>query len=464
MTERHDGEDPPVIEGEFHEDTPHSADKSGQGPRSSGRRAVAFLPWFLLLLLLSFIGGLFAMPYVERQMVAWGMMEPRPANSMARMAQDETARAQLADLSRAQQDLMGRLKIVEVAARQLGEESTATLSRLDRLGDDLADMSARLDVAQAMPDAAQGGAEEGVSAGAAAGIVQEMASLRDRMAALEAAMSQNQDGAGTAPLGQFNAINDALAAARTERRGLDQRLEGLTSRMASLEAVDRGVTMMTPGLAGSLLAIGRRVDTGQPYAGPLADLRAALVDKPPLMRLGAAQPLAILAPHAAKGLPGMDRLTKDFAALAGDVQRALLSGALGQTQDKAGEPGVLTWLKNLVVVRPADPKDGSDGAAQVSQMEALLEAGDLEGAVALAEALPDAARAVLVGWLGAAHEQLKAKAAFQQLLTLLGSTQLRIGLSRPPMHRKRAVPRHDPPFDICAVDRGSGLWRGVVCR
>ena len=66
-------------------------------------------------------------------------------------------------------------------------------------------------------------------------------------------------------------------------------------------------------------------------------------------------------------------------------------------------------------MRPANPKEGADPGAVLARMRGALEAGDLRGALAEREALPEAAKAKTEEWARAVEARASAGELVAQL-------------------------------------------------
>jgi hypothetical protein len=139
------------------------------------------------------------------------------------------------------------------------------------------------------------------------------------------------------------------------------------------------------------------------------------------MALDAGQPLGnipnappALAQFADVAPPGEAQLRMDFPAAARAAEAASIAGEAQGTYWSR----VVARLENFVTVSDGTHVlIGAPAAGVVGQAGALLNAGDLAGAVALLDTLSVSTRQAMAGWLAQAHALLAARAA---LLTLAG--------------------------------------------
>ncbi len=178
----------------------------------------------------------------------------------------------------------------------------------------------------------------------------------------------------------------ARTAAEPQIRELSERL-GQTAR--------RVETTAAAPLFGAVQALGQTFQRGAPFAVELAAVQA----------LGAApeslQPLRGL---AERGAPTSQRLAAQFQPLAAEIARAAQPPSAG---------GVPALLGGVVRTRSTDVAvDPSGGAAAV---EAALRSGDIAGALAAWDKLPEPARKLTEAWAAGAREREAAAKAVRDL-------------------------------------------------
>ncbi|MEM6421878.1 MAG: mitofilin family membrane protein, partial [Pseudomonadota bacterium] len=207
----------------------------------------------------------------------------------------------------------------------------------------------------------------------------EIAALESRLSATEETLA-----AASARAEQAEAL---LEEARTEAQTLARRAD-MTSEMERITAA---------------------IDSGAAFDDALATL-SEMVDSPPPEALSAA---------AGGDLASMASLITGFvpasqAALRADIAANASDSTLGQAT---------AWLQSQVVSRPTEAQEGDGVAAILSRVDDALDAGDAPTALAEAEALPDAPKAALGGWLDQLRARAEAEAALSRWLAGIGTEQ-----------------------------------------
>jgi hypothetical protein len=170
-------------------------------------------------------------------------------------------------------------------------------------------------------------------------------------------------------------------------------VERLDDRITALESGQRGVTdAAAAALAASSLA--EAAATSRPFGGELAGLERVLPGSPNLRAL---EPLARM------GAPTRAGLAVQFSNLAGRAASA--SRNPGADADLFAR--VRYALSSIVSIRHVGSTQGSTPDAMLARAQALLDEGDIEGAVAALDPLPDAAREVLGPWFAAAGRRIE---------------------------------------------------------
>lgn len=277
-------------------------------------------------------------------------------------------------------------------------------------GDALAALSARVDALPAGPDLTP--LEEEIAA-LRADTVAQIDSLRptlDDLAARVAAVERAPLADGTLPEAALTAWQDevtalraALAeqAARTDALVAEAaaRIDATAGDLAAIEAAALNATQR----AANLAALGRiqaALETGAPFAEPLAELTAAGVAVPPA-----------LVDLSAAGAPA----NADLAAAFPEAARAAL--AVARSEGLSGEDGggLAAFLRTQFDVRSTTPQEGTTPDAILSRAEAAVAAGDLAAAQAEIAALPEVVRAAMGPWLTLAEARVGALAAADAL-------------------------------------------------
>ena len=112
----------------------------------------------------------------------------------------------------------------------------------------------------------------------------------------------------------------------------------------------------------------------------------------------------------ANGAPTNSALAASFSAVAPHVLAAASEGEKGSMTDR-----FLAHIHNLVRVRDLNETAGDDPQALVSQIEAESRRGDIGGALASFDKLPEAARQAAGGWPTLARTRQAAEAALQSI-------------------------------------------------
>jgi hypothetical protein len=186
-----------------------------------------------------------------------------------------------------------------------------------------------------------------------------------------------------------------------------QDIEALTARVAALEqrlsdarATPASDRTMRLGLAAMELRMA--VERGWPFPAEL-DAVSRLVDDP--------SSLAPLKAVADTGLPTPTALAQALSKLTPTMLQA--------ANPQGREGGVLDRLEagaeRLVRIRRIDEMPGDDPAAVIARADVKATRGDIAGAVAEIDKLPDKVRAPASGWISTARTRLAALEAARQL-------------------------------------------------
>jgi hypothetical protein len=239
--------------------------------------------------------------------------------------------------------------------------------------------------AQAARDAAQ--RSSGASETTAANLGGEVESLGRRVAALEASAK---------------AIESGVQALRTETQGALQSLRADVA--AAVQASRAPDPDRVARLAAATTALRLAVERGEPFGPELAAVKP-FVDDP--------KRLTPLEPFAATGVPQAGTLARELVGLLDDQRRRTAAAAAGS--ETIGVLGRLQQsASKLVSIRPAEAPAAAPGTP-LAALNAAAARGDLDGALAEAEKLPQAARAPLAPWIDKAKARAAAVAAARQL-------------------------------------------------
>jgi hypothetical protein len=328
---------------------------------------------------------------------AWTDLLPRPP--------DPVLSARIETLAATQDDL--RAALDELAARPVEDadaraEAATAQASVAALG---ADLTARIDALSSQTAALAAGSDA---------LSARLTTLENRPQVTVALSEQAQAAVEAQIAGLRQEAADGIARVEQDRAALaeqaDARLSALEADLrASLETIQQeraaleaaraaaSAEMQASRQQAAAAALRAAMDAGAPYAEPLAAL-AEIAGTPP--------PPALAEP-AAEGIPTLAALREAFA----DGARAALEETL-RAQIDAGEIGrVEGFLRIQSGVRSLTPQEGDDPDAVLSRAEAALVAGDLDGALALVGALPDAGRTAMGGWAALAETRRAALAA-----------------------------------------------------
>ena len=169
-------------------------------------------------------------------------------------------------------------------------------------------------------------------------------------------------------------------------------VERLDGRITALETSQKGVTdAAASALAVSALA--EATETSRPFGQELAGLQRVLPPSPDL---------AALERIATQGAPTRAGLAVQFGNLAGRAA----SAARNPGPDADLFSRIRYALSSIVSIRHVGSTKGSTPDAMLARAQALLDDGDVEGAVQALDALPDTARDVLGPWINAANRRI----------------------------------------------------------
>ena len=183
-----------------------------------------------------------------------------------------------------------------------------------------------------------------------------------------------------------------LSEAVTEQRAtVESMIEEARKLDANAAEAARAATLQTV-----VARLGTAVGTGEPYADLLGDLSATGAEVPPA-----------LADHAAEGVDSLSALRESFPPAARDALAATRSGGSGE--------GITAFLQRQLGARSVSPRSGDDPDAILSRAESAVVQGRIEQALTELEAMPEAGRAPLDGWIARAQARVDAMNAVESL-------------------------------------------------
>lgn len=308
--------------------------------------------------------------------------------------------------------LVGRVQALEKKAVALETDKSHALAALEaerkRFRGELTGVMSRLqELEQSMKDA-RDLLKSSESAAQAKEANRSLKELSDRLAQLE-------EGGGQVEtlLQRLDRIEGArqegMQASAETRVKLTSALREVTDRLHALEQAGPAGSAQETGARAIVLAVSQLRDAirrGDPYQPQLDALKAVADDDKTI-----AGSAVILGKHAAGGVPTLADLRDRFAALAGRIVEADRAdsgvGWLDRTMEK-----VSSLVRIRKVGEGADPET-VDGL--VAQVERLLAAGDLAGAVDRLGRLTGAAAKTAAPWLAPARARVEAERALAGL-------------------------------------------------
>ncbi len=237
----------------------------------------------------------------------------------------------------------------------------------------------------------------------------EVAGLAKRMDETATALQQARESAAAAMKAAEAKPSEPPGVGKPEFEALSERVAGLQRSMASLQqAVQRQSTETSRedrGVRLAVVAAGLRgaVERGAPFAGELEAAKALMADP---------QAVALLAPFAATGVPSAAVLGQEVAALAPSLVKRAPSAS---EADQSYWQRLQAEAEKLVRVRPINSAPGTNLSATASRIEALGKQGNIAGALAELQKLPEAARAPAEPWIKKAQAREAATAAARRI-------------------------------------------------
>lgn len=176
-------------------------------------------------------------------------------------------------------------------------------------------------------------------------------------------------------------------------------------KVAALEAArtEAGDAGRRAALVVGIGALRAAVDRGQPFA---AELKAA-------QALGLPAQAEALQAHAERGLRTTGALAQRFTALS----PALMRAAPGPASEGTLLERLTASAQSLVRIRPVGEAAGDDVPTVIARIEAKLRRGDLAGALADFDRLPEPVRALGADW----HAEARARATAETTLRRLSA-------------------------------------------
>ena len=229
------------------------------------------------------------------------------------------------------------------------------------------------------------------------GLEAQMTSLGEQLKTIvsesierQTAMSAEQAASYQAMIDRLNAELDQLA----KRQGtLQQEIDEVAAANTRIKEEAQSVVGASQAEKAAT-DIAAALDTGASFRSALDTLAGVVgADLPTLQTV------------ADSGVPSLAELKAQFPALAHEALRASLRAKAESYTDKA-----LAFVKSQVATRSLTPQEGNSTDAILSRIDAALATGNLAQCLSEAQALNDAARGPLAGWLMSVEQLSEARA------------------------------------------------------
>lgn len=158
-------------------------------------------------------------------------------------------------------------------------------------------------------------------------------------------------------------------------------LEAVRQSAAEMRAEAQSAALVADRTA-KIALLQAALDTGAPYVSAMG-----LADMP-----------AVLADHAATGLPSLTSLKETFP----NVARLALEAALRANMGGTWSERVTNFLRSQTGARALTPREGNDPDAILSRAEAALNTADLTAALSQLHTLPPEAQTAMQDWTASA--------------------------------------------------------------
>ncbi|MGU9979819.1 COG4223 family protein [Phreatobacter sp. HK31-P] len=320
-----------------------------------------------------------------RQIAARPAAPSAPAVDLAPL----TRRIESLDAARA--SLEGRLAAIEQRPAATAGQSPPQQSAAIDLDPLKTEIDALKVAVEAIASAQRTAAQSPPAAPAAPAV--DMTAVEARVAALLAPQTERVD----ATAARIRSLDEEIKATSAAARALGEKVTTLeTARSQAGDAGRRAALVV------GLSSLRGAFDRGQSFAAELKS--AATLGLP-------AEAVRSLEAHAERGLPTSAALAQRFSALV----PALLRAAPARATDGTLLDRLSATAQNLVRVRPVGEAAGDDVPTAVSRAEAKLRRGDIAGALADIDRLPEPVRALAASWAAEARARVAAEATLRRL-------------------------------------------------
>ncbi|MEM8630701.1 MAG: mitofilin family membrane protein [Pseudomonadota bacterium] len=234
-----------------------------------------------------------------------------------------------------------------------------------------------------------------------------LAGLNDRLSALDARLADIEQAPAAAPAPEvvvdetaLNALRDQLADEVARTADLTSTNAQLNQEIQNLRNADRDTSGERAAAATAQIAAA--VSTGAPFEDALTAYANAT---------GNPAPDGLSA--AASGVPSLSSLQSAFP----DAARAALEASLVASPGGTATDRASNFLRSALGARSVTPREGDSPDAVLSRAGAAVSDGNIADALTELQALPDAGREAMSGWMSDAQTREAALAALTQLST-----------------------------------------------
>ena len=285
--------------------------------------------------------------------------------------------------------------------------------KLDELAGRIDKLEGAIATARPMSDTGPANRLSGIE-GEVRALSESVGILRRRNDEIAGAVREARQRADTATAALADLTQKVTPATVDAAKKMENDLQNAFSRLAEVERAEKTIETelakrpdnldLAARFALAATALNAAVESGKPFAPQLAAVRSL-----------AATPsaLAPLEPFAATGVPTTATAAGELAAL---VPQLMAAGG-APTRDGSFLEKLQANAEKLVRIRPLDEAQGTDTPTVVMRAENKASKGDISGALAELETLPQAVRALAEPWMIKAHARLAAIEASRRLAT-----------------------------------------------
>lgn len=229
--------------------------------------------------------------------------------------------------------------------------------------------------------------------------------LESRMTEMSATAAAQMTALQEEAEGQIKAVQSQTEAQIAEAQAeAEARVKAAEEKAAQAEAEAQARAEHAVALA-ALAQVQAALNAGIAYETALPALQAV------------AEVPAVIAGNGGDGIPTLEQLQERFPDLARDA----LDVSLETTMTADAGDRLVTFLRNQAGLRSTEAREGTDPDAVLSRMQAAVDDGNLDGAIAEYDGLPEAGQAVLATWIQDARDRVAAQSALPELAATLNA-------------------------------------------